>query len=455
MMLFTSDRPGAGNGRGGERIWIAGREGGDWGAPMPAGDALGMAEHAGGATLTPDGNYMIFAAYQWSEGETSGRTDLFSAEKVNGEWGHVRSLGPVVNSSGWDSQPSLSSDGRALFFSSDRPGGLGGADIWVTRLVNGQWTAPVNLGAPVNTSANELTPSIAPDDRSLFFSSNGHGGAGGYDIFVVTGGDRSGNGWRGVENMGSPINSSADEHCFISLPNSRHGFFSSNRDGDFDLYKADPNPRPAEALVTVAGRVLDERTKLPVAAQVTITDLSTGQSIATFRSDDRTGDYYVVLLRGRRYSITAEAENYIFYSDEYQVASTSAAKDLRKDIELAQTDGGMTRLLVFFDYDKSDLKDESLPDLRRATAFLRENPGVAVEISGHTDSLGTASYNRKLSQERADAVRRYFTRQGIDGGRITARGYGEERPVGDNGDEESRARNRRVEMRVTTGRAGM
>ncbi len=448
LLIFTSGREGASNGSGEERIWVAARSGNDWGTPLPAGDALDRAEHVGGAALTPDGNTMVFAAYEWRDGTTSGRTDLFSAERINGSWGNISNLGPIVNSAEWDSQPALSADGRTLYFASDRPGGMGGTDIWITRKVDGAWSVPINLGAPVNTSLNDMTPSIAPDDKSLFFSSNGHGGAGGYDIFVATGGDRSGMNWRTIENMGTPINSSADEHCFISLPNTKHGYFSSNRDGGFDLYKADPNPRPAEALVTVAGRVLDERTNAPVGADIAVTDLVTGQTVATFRSDDRTGDYYVILQRGHRYSITAESPDHIFYSDEYQVAATATARDMRKDIQLAPAADGMTRLLVFFDYDRAELNDESIPDLRRATTFLQDNPGISIEIAGHTDSVGSAGYNKKLSQERAESVKRYFVKQGIAMSRITARGYGEEHPVAENGGEEGRARNRRVEMRV-------
>ena len=273
----------------------------------------------------------------------------------------------------------------------------------------------------------------------LFFSSNGHGGAGGYDIFVATEGDGAGNIWRGVENLGTPINTAFDEHCFVSLPNTRHGYFSSNRTGDFELYKADPNPRPAEALVAVTGKVFDARTRGVVGASISVTDLSTGETVANFRSDDRDGAYYVILKRGRRYSITAEAPNYIFYSDEYGVPENAQGRELKKDIELQPAGGGMTRLLVFFDYDKTELKKESMPDLNRAISFLRQNAGVMIEIAGHTDSIGSASYNQKLSHDRAAAVKRHFVSKGIAEARITVRGYGEEGPVADNATDEGRA----------------
>jgi len=451
MMVFTSARPGSSNSSGEERLWVSMKRESQWGAPVPLGDALREAEHVGGATLTPDGNFMIFAAYGWSgdamlRGE--GRTDLYSAEKIGGEWRNVRNLGAAVNSSFWDSQPSLSSDGRTLYFASNRPGGEGGADIYISRRSASGWSAPVNLGAVINTSKDDMTPSIAPDDATLFFSSNGHGGVGGFDIFVAAGSESGGERWKSIENIGTPINSSSDEHCFISLPNRRYGYFSSNKSGNLELYKADPNPRPAGALVTVGGRVLDAGSQAPVGASITVTDLGSGETVATYRTDDQTGDYYVILKRGWRYAITAEADGYIFYSDEYSVPLPSSSRDLRKDIPLEPVEGGATRLLVFFDYDRAELKRESGPDLDRALKFLKLNPSATIEIAGHTDSLGSAIYNRKLSQDRADAVKRHFTEGGINPARIAAKGYGEDRPVDDNAQEEGRARNRRVEMRV-------
>lgn len=449
LMVFTSARSGG----KGERIWIAERTSSGWSTPKPAGEALDRAKHIGGATLTPDGNFMIFAAYEWDSHDPAlrgeGRTDLYSAERFDGEWKNVRHLGPVINSSYWDSQPSLSSDGRTLYFASNRPGGRGGSDIYVSHLGWNGWSEPVNLDGPINTPKDDMTPSVAPDDATLFFSSNGHGGAGGFDIFVATGNEDNGESWGDVENIGTPVNSASDDHCFISLPNTRHGFFSSNRSGNFEIYMADPNPRPAGALVTIAGKVLDARTKVPVAASITVTDLGTNEVMGDFKTDDRTGEYYVVLKRGWRYSITAEAPGYIFYSDEYSVPLPTSSRDLKKDVLLQKTDGGTTRLLVFFDYDKADLYEESYSDLDRAVAFLRKNPSAIVEIIGHTDSVGSATYNHSLSRNRAEAVREYLADQGINLSRITARGHGEEHPVADNGTEEGRARNRRVEMKVT------
>jgi len=453
MMVYTSSTSGPYGGSGHQRIWMATRTSAGWSLPLATGEALSHADQVGSATLTPDGNFMIFAAYKWQDDSLAGygRTDLYSAELVQGEWQNIRNLGETVNSPFWDSQPALTPDGRTLYFASDRDGGKGGTDIYVSRRTATGWSAAVNLGDAINTPNDELAPTIAPDLKSLFFSSKGHGGVGGFDLFVARGGDASGMRWGNIENLGTPINSEADDYFFISLPNSSNSYVSSSRDGSVDIYTVYPNPFPPEALVTVSGQVIDNVTRRPVAADISVTDLSSGEVVANYRTDDRNGDYYVVLTRGRRYSITAQAPDYIFYSDEYSIRPDAEGKDLKKDIPLYRTSGGTTRLLVFFDFDKAELKNESRPELNRGVEFLKSNPGIRIEIAGHTDSVGDASYNTKLSQQRAEAVRQYFITGGIDGGRIQARGYGEAQPTADNGTEEGRARNRRVEMRVMDG----
>jgi outer membrane protein OmpA-like peptidoglycan-associated protein len=450
LLIFTSSRSGPFGPSGTQRIWSSSRQPAGWTTPASTSEALTHAEQSGAATLTPDGNFMIFAAYEWSDKTmaVSGRTDLFSAERVRGEWSNIQNLGPIVNSPDWDSQPSLSVDGRTLYFASDRPGGSGRADIYVTHHTASGWSAPVNLGPAVNTPEDDLSPSIAPDGKSLFFASKGHGGAGGFDLFIAKGGNELGTGWGSIENLGTPINSAANDYFFSSIPNSKNSMFSSDRSGNLDIYTAYPNPYPPEALVTVSGHVLEHGSNQPIAASITVTDLSSGEVVANYTTDDRTGDYFVVLARGHRYSITAEAPDHIFYSDEYAIPPNTAAQDLKKDILLYRTSGGNTRLLVFFDFDQAELKTESKPDLNRAIAFLRQNPTINVEIAGYTDSVGTVEYNTKLSQDRANAVRTYLISGGIDQNRLKAVGYGEDQPVADNATEEGRARNRRVEMRV-------
>ena len=454
VLAFTSTRNSPHGSRGEQRIWMAKKVKNagqtEWQEPVSTNEALSYAEHVGSGTLTPDGNFMIFAAYDWSSGSNTlrgeGRTDLYSAERRGGEWTNVQNLGAVINSSYWDSQPSLSSDGQKLYFASDRPGGKGGTDIYVSRKTATGWTSPKNLGVAINTVNNEMSPVISPDGERLFFSSNGHGGVGGFDLFVTKGGNPSNDSWNSIENLGTPINSIANEHFFFSEPNSKNGYFSSDRNGNYDIYHAFPNPFPPSAQVVVWGKVLDDRTKEPVEASVTVSDLETGEEIASFRSDDQNGEYTVVLTKGRRYAVTAEAPGYLFYSNDYKVPDNlKEGEEIRRDIPLRE---GTTRLLIYFDYNKADLQRESFPDLQRAIDFLQRNSDLKVEIAGHTDSIGSDSYNKGLSQRRAEAVREYMMSEGVKRERLQARGYGEEQPVSDNATESGRALNRRVEMRV-------
>lgn len=452
LLFFTSARPGPFSSIGAQRIWSSTHTPSGWSTPWAAGEALSSAHHIGGATFTPDGNFMIFGVYEWEDDDASkagsGRTDLYSAERVRGEWARITNLGPAINSDGWDSQPSLHPDGRLMFFASDREGGLGGSDIYVSSLTADGWSAAVNVGPTINTAGDDLSPTIAPDGKALFFASNGHGGAGGFDLFIARGGDITGLGWENIESMGTPINTAFDEYYFISIVNSRNSYFCSDRGGSQDIYLAYPNPFPSEALVTVSGQVVDAVARFPIAATISVTDLSTGEIVANYRTDDRTGEYFVMLARGRRYSITAESPQHMFYSNEYTVPAKTEGKNIKKDIVLYRAIGGQTRLLVFFDFDKSELKRESTPDLRRAAEFLKTNPSLSIEIAGHTDSVGTDEYNNQLSQDRADAVMKYLRGLGVAADRMRAHGYGESQPVADNVTEEGQASNRRVDMKV-------
>ena len=454
-LYFTSTREDAEGEDGQQRIYVTRRSGQvekglDFSEPEGTGAELMQARHVGSATLLQDGLMMVFAAYRWdSDGGTlkgEGRTDLYVAEWRDGTWTNVANLGPVINTEAWDSQPAIAVDGRTLYFASDREGGYGGTDLYFSRRTATGWTAPENLGSGINTEFNETAPTIAPDGARFYFSSDRPEGAGGFDVYTAMRSGATAGAWGSVTNFGLPVNSEFDEYHFVAEPNSRNGFFASNREGNLDIFLAYPNPFPPEAQVIVSGKVYDEQTGLPVEASVTVSDLESGEVIAEFRSDNVDGEYTVILARGHRYSITADAPGYVFYSDEYRVAADLAqGEELRKDIPLRQD---ATRLLIFFDYDRADLKRESVPELRRAVEWLKENPDIRVEIGGHTDSVGSAEYNRDLSRRRAESVRNWFIREGVEAARLIATGYGEERPVADNGTEGGRARNRRVEMRV-------
>ncbi len=439
-LYFTSDRSGE------QRIYVCRSRSGVLQSPDRI-RTLGDAKQMGCPTLTPDGQVMFISAYQHEAG-SAGRTDLYQSKRSEGYWSKAVPLGTTVNSSAWDSQASLSSDGRTLYFASDRPGGKGGTDLYRSRWLGDRWSAPEPL-AELNTEFDEMTPSIAPDNKTLYFASNRPGGRGGFDIYVARlQGDR----FSQPQNIGEPINTDANDISYIALPNSTTAYFASDRSGGaggYDIYRAVPNPEMPEPVVTMHGIVRSASTQVPVGADIIITDLKTKQKVAIFRSDDESGEYYVTLTAGRTYAITAYHPDYLFYSEQVEVPSTERGRDLERNIDLAPIENDRaTRLLVFFDFDKSDLKEESLPELDLAAEFLKSHPDIRVRIEGHTDDVGSDEYNLQLSKRRAEAVKKYLLTKGIEERRITTIGYGKSQPKIKDTSPEARAQNRRVEMKI-------
>jgi outer membrane protein OmpA-like peptidoglycan-associated protein len=438
VLIISSEKSGK------QQLYAMERTSSGWTEPKKLSGDVNDGSHVGSAALTSDGQTMIFAAYE-HDVDGQGRTDLYSATKKDGSWYNVKNLGGAVNSGDYDSQPTITADGRTIYFVSDRFGGKGGTDIYVTSWTGKDWTVAKPVEG-VNTSSDEMSPEIAADGRSMTFSSNRPGGAGGFDIYTATveGGKAT-----NVQRLGEPINTSADELFYVSIPNSNQAYFSrGNPSGDYDNFMAVPNPFPGGAVTLVEGIVRDILTKEPLGAEVTLTDLTTGKAVANLRSDDRTGEYYATLTPGRQYSITAKRPGYLFHSERYDVPPNAAGQTIKKDIDLSPLEGGGGRLLVFFDYDKAELKPESYPELERVIELMRENPSIRMRFEGHTDDQGSDDYNMDLSKRRAKTVRDYVVNGGINEKRVESNGFGESRPLVKETTEAARAMNRRVEMRV-------
>ncbi len=327
-----------------------------------------------------------------------------------------------------------------------RMGGQGGTDLWMTtRPYGGEWRPAVNLGAMVNTVGDELAPAMAADNKTLYFSSDQHPGMGGLDVYRTV---YAGAAWSAPVHMGTPINSEEDDYFCGLFLNSKDMMFASTRGGGrggLDLYLAVPNPLPPSAVTTVTGRVSDSNTDAPLGATLTIRDIRSNAIVSSFHSDDVDGSYIVVLQPGRDYVMTAESQGYLFYSERFSIPDDAGNDMIRKDVKLTRD---LVRLLVFFDFDKATMKSESYVDLDRAADWLRANPDMRVEVAGHTDNVGARDYNRKLSQDRAEAVVQYLIGKGIPSSRLRAAGYGMDQPIVGNDTEEGRAQNRRVEFRV-------
>ncbi len=438
VMYFTSNRDGD------QDIFtaVAGYNG--WEGVQKLGEPMNSGGDEGGASITPDGHWMVFTGCD--RPGSLGDCDLYIAEYGGGTWRNIRNLGPNVNSPAWDSQPTISSDGLTVIFASERPGGQGGTDLWMTtRSHGGEWRPAVNLGTMINTVGDDLAPALASDNKTLYFSSDQLPGIGGLDIYASTSG---GSGWSTPKHLGIPVNSENDDYfCGLSL-NSQDMYFTSNRPGgagDLDILLAIPNPLPPTPVTTVSGRVHDSQTDAPLGAVLTVRDVKTNSIVSSFHSDDMDGSYIVVLQPGKDYVITSESQGYLFYSDRFTIPAESGNDMIRKDVPMTRD---LVRLLVFFDFDKASLQSESNVDLDRAADWLKANPGVSVEVSGHTDNVGARDYNKKLSQSRAEAVVQYLVGKGIASSRLRAAGYGMEQPKDTNDTEEGRALNRRVEFKV-------
>ena len=407
-------------------------------------------ENEGTCTVSADGRQIIFTSCRGRAGY--GNCDLFESRKTGDRWSEPVNLGPGVNSNAWESQPSLSADGRVLFFVSDRKGGMGSRDLYRSEKgEDGKWRPSVNLGPAVNTRYDEISPFIHANGRTLFFASNGRPGFGGYDIYSTTQQDSV---WRQPENFGSPVNNHEDQFSLFISADGSTGYYSHEEDNDQHsgrLYTFRvPEPlRLEETSSSVRGVVTDRETARPVKARVELVDLSTGKLVSLTASDSINGQYLIVLNRGADYGLFVNAPGYLFQSLNFS-HQTSATRPVVIDIRLEPVKAGAAVVLknIFFDFDSYALRPESFPELDKTVRFLVENPKVRIEVSGHTDNIGADVRNKTLSLNRARSVAAYMTDKGIPVSRIRVNGLGSSRPVAPNDTEENRALNRRIEFLV-------
>ena len=406
----------------------------------------------GAQCISPDGQFLFFTGCNRPDG--LGRCDIYISQKEGKGWSKPINLGFPINTSGWESQPSLSADGKTLYFVSDRKGGLGSYDIWKSIIGDdGKWIMPENLGPNINTVYNEQYPFIHPDGKTFYFSSTGWTGLGGKDLFI----SRSDtlNVWSKPINLGFPINTYGDESGLTINSSGTKAFFSSNNFngfGGFDIYSFDlpQNIRPS-AVNYVKGVVFDDSDKKRLGALIDIIDLRTGNSIYTSYSDAIDGTFLGTLPKGNQYSLNASKEGYLFYSENFSLEKFVIGKPIELEVPLQKIAVGKKVVLknIFFDSNKYDLKPASKAELQKLIEFLQENPTVYIEIDGHTDDVGDDQSNLILSQNRSKAVFQYLIEHEINSSRIKYKGFGETMPVADNKTSAGKANNRRTEFVIT------
>ncbi|TCC90414.1 hypothetical protein EZ428_14160 [Pedobacter frigiditerrae] len=440
--------------KGNEDFFISTKKDNEWQKAIPLSNKINTPNFNEGAqSISPDGKYLFFTGCNRPDG--LGRCDIYVSRKEGNDWGKAINLGKVINSEHWESQPSISPDGSTLYFVSNRPGGIGGYDIWKSTLTDeGKWTDPVNLGPKVNTPYDENTPFIHADGKTLYFSSNGWPGFGDKDIFYSRIADDGQ--FSTPINLGYPINTFNEEIGLIVTADGTEGLFSSNiKDGgfgDLDIYhfilpeKVKPLP-----ITYVKGIVRDKETKALLEANVLVIDLKTNNAVFNDYTSKETGDFLAVMSIGSEYSFNIEAEGYLFNSQNFQLTKVNTNKPYILEILLDKIKVGNTVTLynIFFDTNKYDLLPTSKVELSILIELLTGNPTMSIEIQGHTDDVGDLKLNEVLSENRAKAVYDFLVNNGIDKKRLSYKGYGKTKPRSSNATEEGRKQNRRTEFIIT------
>ena len=449
-LLFTRQTPAVSGKRPEEGFFISYKTGEQWQKAEMLPGVLNSGYNEGAACLSPDGRYIYFARCGAPGGW--GSCDIYRSERKGAFWSEPENLGANVNSESWDSQPSIASDGRTLFFVSNRKGGEGESDIYYSYLKDdGTWTKAKNCGAVINTPGKEMSPFIHPSNQMLYFSSDYHCGMGGLDIFFA----KLENGkFSAPSNIGYPINTEADESSLIVSPQGDYAIYASKQKdcrGGLDLYRFSLYEQARPIAVTyVKGLIRDSQTKKPVNAKFEIRNLENGRIVSSGISDKVNGEYLICLPVGADYAFSATAEGYLFHSESFSLSDADASMPYARNIDLERINIGKSLVLknIFFETGSSKLLKESFAELNTLIVLLMENPGLRVEIGGHTDNVGNAEYNMTLSQQRADAVKNYLVEKGIAANRLVSKGYGFSNPIADNDTEQNRAKNRRTEIKI-------
>lgn len=405
----------------------------------------------GAITSSQDGDWILFAG-QFS-GQGFGNYDIYKSVYTPNGWSEPENLGANINTEFWESSPSLSPDNRVLFFSSNRPGGYGGKDLYVSyRNADGKWTPARNMGPEINTKGDELAPFIHPDNQTLYYTSDGLPGYGGSDIYLLRK-DAAGN-WGIPENIGYPINTIENEGSLAVSADGLTAYYASDRAdsrGNLDLYQFEMRPdiRPYRTLY-VTGFVTDHKTGKGLPSSVELFDNDNNKALMKVQTDEK-GEYFITLPTGRDYTFTVNRKGYLFYSEQYNLSKKEADSTYQKNIALQPValHANFVFNNILFKNNSYELPSAAFIELDKLLQVLNENPSIKLEISGHTDNVGKQEDNLLLSTNRAKAIVGYLNSKGIDTKRLTYKGYGASKPIVDNGSEAGKAKNRRTEFTVT------
>ncbi len=436
-----------------EDIFISNFDGKKWSPAQSISPDINTNGNEASVGVSPDGQEVLI--YK----DDNGDGNIYGTRLVGDKWSKPVKLNSNVNTKHWEPSAFISADGFYLYFVSNRPGGYGGRDIYVSKKEeNGEWGKAENMGPLINSQYEEDAPFIHPDGVTLFFSSIGHKTMGGFDVFYSTLGD-DGKTWGAPVNVGYPVNSPDDDVFYVVSTDKTKAYYSSFKEGGMgekDNYMITFLEQKKAPLTLLKGIVQTDDGKVPQDIEITVTDNETGKVVGVYRPNNKTGQYLFILPPGKDYNISYDAEGFLFYSENRNIPKNTNYYEIYRPIQLPPIIVGSKVVLnnVFFDFDKATLRQTSNIELRNIVRFLNKYKNIVVEISGHTDSKGEPAYNLKLSQDRAKAVTDYLVDKGIKKERMISKGYGETMPGAPNknpdgsDNPDGRQLNRRVELKI-------
>lgn len=441
LIYYKTDGPNPNNDG---NIVVSKKINGQWSEPTSISDKINTQFDEGTCTMSADGKILVFSSCNRPDG--IGACDLYISYKNGEDWSVPVNMGPNVNSNVWDSEASLSSDGRTVYFSSERRGGQGMADIWMSRQNDkGEWMQAVNMGKPINTPGREVSPFIHADGTTLYFCSNFHPGMGQFDIFSTRRAQDST--WSSPKNLGYPINTHLNDVTVYITPDNKKGMYviyekKGMKYGTSKIYEFEvPKEIASDKQTTYAkGTIYDAESKAKLEAKIELIDLQSNKVIQSVKSDSRNGDYLVVLTEGKEYALYVQKEGYLFKSIFFDYKNPKDFNPLALDVYLDKVQAGKTVILnnIFFATNSYTLEEKSKTELDKIVLFLQANPKIKMEFGGHTDDVGADKDNMDLSLKRAKSVFDYIVSRGIPATRLKYQGYGETKPFVANTSDENR-----------------
>lgn len=437
-------------------IWYSRYEHGKWQKAEQFPRPVNNGSHNFVVSVTPDNNALLVGNTYNADGTAKGSGFSYTRKKSEG-WEVPKDV-TVKNYHNHNdyTESCLSSSRKVLISSVERDDHRGSKDLYVSFLgADSVWTEPKNLGTVLNTESDEDSPFLAADDVTMYFSTSGHPGFGSGDIFMTRRLDDTWLNWSEPQNLGPQINSPNWDAYYTIPASGAYAYVVSNSpyEGDLDIYRIKiPEAAKPKAVTLVYGKVLNQKTGEPLSADIRYSDLDTDSEIGRATSLEADGSYKLVLTSGKSYSFLASKEKFITVSDNLEIPDNKEYMEIERNLYLAPIEVGQTVLInnIFFDFGEASLRETSFADLNRLVELLAKYPDMTIEVSGHTDNVGSEAANQSLSKSRAAAVLDYLVGKSIDAGRLVSKGLGEVKPIASNETEEGRQRNRRVEFTIVS-----